>query len=182
MSKRRKNPPGPATPEIAPVPAILDPEAMRRRRRRRLLFVGAVLVAIPLFELISYQVRAITVTLVNASEAPIRDVRVEYTGGSFKEVELAPGGAVTRVIRPDYSFKSPDFSSYRTTIRFGTADGGLIRQFIRVSSMDYTARETYTIRPSAPGTPGASLVVDHTTEPGFPLGEIRAFLKRLGLR
>jgi hypothetical protein len=179
MSKRRKAKSGTSTPEIAPVPAILDPETTRRRRKRRWIFVASVLVAVPVFEAVAYRFRAVEITVVNATEAPIRDLRVEFPGGSFERAQLDPKGGVTHVVRPDYSFSTADFSSYRTTIRLATADGGLVRHNIRISSVDYTARETYTLRPGAPGLP---LALDHTTEPGFPLGEIRSLMKRLGLR
>ena len=105
-------------------------------------------------------------------------LKVAYPGGSFEQDELKSGGTMTRLIRPDYTFGRDDFSTYRTTIRFGTGDGRLSRHNIRIQSLDYSAGETYSVRP---GPPGLGVEVEHMTEPGFPLGTIRSLFRSLGL-
>ncbi|WP_435016582.1 hypothetical protein TA3x_004150 [Tundrisphaera sp. TA3] len=179
MSKRNKNRPAKGGAPLAPIPTPLDPEALRRRRRRRWIFLLSILVAAPIVEAIAYQFRSITVALVNRTEMPLHGIRIEFPGGVVERAELAPGAADVHQIRPDFSFSLADFSSYRTMIRFGTGAGMLSRHNIKITSIDYSSRETYTIRPGPPGMP---LVLDHTTEPGFPLGQIRDLFRSLGLR
>lgn len=167
---------------MAPVPPILDTEALRRRRRRRWIFILSILAAAPAVEAIAYHWRAISITVVNRSNGPIRALRVEYPGGSFEQAELDAGGAVTHLVRPNYSFSMANFSSYRTLIRFEGVGGVLFRQYVPIASLDYTAHETYTARPGPPGPQSLPITLDHTTEPGFPLGEIRSLFRRLGIR
>ncbi|WP_435005687.1 hypothetical protein P12x_003498 [Tundrisphaera lichenicola] len=160
-----------------PVPqSTLD--ALKRRRNRRLLFVGLLAISFPILEVIAYQFRAITITIDNRTGGPITDLAVEYPGGSFEIPEIKPEGDATRVIRPDYSFQSNQFSTYLLTIRFHTSDGIVFRQTGRIGALDYSATEKYVIE-KVPTS--VQLQLQHTTAPGFPLGTIRDLLKGLGL-
>jgi hypothetical protein len=152
-------------------------EALKRRRNRRFLFIGLIALAFPLLELIAYQFRAITVVLINRSDVLAKGVEVTYPGGSFEVPELKPGGSVTRVIRPDYTFKGEHFSTYSTTVRFATDDGGFFRQLGRAGALDYSATERYEIT----RTPVENRIqLQHTTRPGFPLSLARDLMDRLG--
>ncbi len=160
-------------------PSGLTPGQMvRRRRNRRMLFLLVVAVTLPLLEVLAYRYRSILITVVNRSEAVVTKVKVSYPGGSFEAKELKPGGELTQLARPIYTFTSDEFSTYRTMITFSTADGGFIRQNGRTGTIDYSARETYSIQPE-PAT--GSVGIKHTTSPGFPLGAIRDLLTKLGI-
>lgn len=178
MSKRSQRARRTQPPAPEPVPATFDPEGIRRRRRRRWIFLASCLVAAVASELVAYQVRAVTITLENRCDFPLRKIRIAFPGGSIDAEGLEPGATLERVIRPDYTFAPGKFSTYETTIRFGTPDGQLSGHRIPIQSFDYTAREIYTLRPSGPGTP---LMLDRRTETGFPIRQIRAGLRRLGL-
>ena len=152
-------------------------EAVKRRRNRRLIFVALVGISFPILELIAYQFRAITVTVSNRSKQPITKLKVTYAGGSFEAPELKPGGSVTRLIRPDFTFKGEQFATYPLEIRLAHADG-IIGQNGRVGSIDFSAHEIYTIEPAPLGV---SVELKHKTSPGFPLSLIRDLLERLGI-
>jgi hypothetical protein len=153
-------------------------DALKRRRNRRLIFLGLLMLSFPILEVIAYRFRAITMTIDNRSNLPVTNLKVTYPGGSFEVPELKPGGDVTRVTRPDFTFKGDEFSTYRLTIQFTTADGGVFRQMGRTGALDYSATERYIIE--ALPTNG-QVQLKHTTSPGFPLGAIRDILKGLGI-
>lgn len=151
--------------------------AFRKRRNRRYLFLGLIALSFPLIEAIAYQYRAIEITVVNNFREPITRVKVVYPGGQFEEAEIKPEDSITRTIRPDFTFKSQDFSTYKLDIRFFTA-GGFFHQYSKAGTIDYSAREIYTVVPSPPA---GQADLQHVTKPGFPLGTVREVLKRLGL-
>jgi len=153
-------------------------EIVRRRRNRRMIFLGVVAVMSPLLEVVAYRYRSILITVANRSDEVVTNIKVTYPGGSFEAKELKPGGELTQLARPTYTFSKDEFSTYRTIISFSTADGSSIRQNGRTGTIDYSARETYTIQTEgANGTMG----IKHTTSPGIPLGTIRDLLAKLGL-
>jgi len=163
-------------PGTKPAPTA---ETLKRRRYRRLIFVGLIGLAFPILEVIAYQFRAITVTISNRSNQPITDLKVTYPGGAFDAPELKSGGSITRVIRPDFTFKGANFATYPLNVRFATSNG-IIRGGGPVGTIDFSAHETYTIEPAPLEVPVQ--VVKHTTSPGFPLSLIRDLLERLGIR
>lgn len=151
-------------------PELTPAEVVRRRRRRRLVFLGALAVLIPLLEVVAYQFRSIQFVVVNRSDAIVHDVKLTYPGGSFEAAELKAGSTATHAGRPEYAFRSGNFSTYWATISVKTPDNGFIRLSGRIGTVDYSARETYTIQPDEANQ---QLVIKHTTHPGFPLGTIR---------
>ena len=151
--------------------------AVKRRRNRRLIFVALIGISFPILELIAYQFRAITVTVSNRSKQPVTKVKVTYPGGEFDAPELKPGGSITRVIRPDFSFQGSNFATYLLEVHLATANG-IIRQRGRVGTIDFSAHETYIIEPAPLDPP---IQIRHTTSPGFPLSLIRDLLERLGI-
>ena len=153
-------------------------EAVKRRRNRRLIFVALIGISFPILELVAYQFRVITVTVSNRSKQPITNLKVTYAGGSFDAPEVKPGGSVTRLIRPDFTFKGEHFATYLLGIRFAYPDGIFSQQGNRVGTIDFSAHETYVIEPSPLIVP---VQVRHTTSPGFPLSLIRDLLERLGI-
>lgn len=160
-----------------PTPATI-PELIRRRRNRRLIFVGLVGLSFPILEAIAYRFRAIAITVDNRSDRAITGVEVSYPGGSFEAPEIKPGGAITRLTRPDFSFRGSDFCTYRLTIRFTTADGAFHSQTGRTGALDFSAHETYVFESALPEGPAQ---LKHATSPGFPLSAIRDILTRLGV-
>ncbi len=154
-------------------------EIIRRRRNRRFLFVAVVVVALPVLEVISYQYRAITIVIANKAEVPLTRLKVTYPGGLFEAPELKAGASVTHVARPNFTFTREKFSMYELFLTFTTPDKGSIRQFARTGSIDYSARETYTVEPDPQD---GKLVIKHTTDPGFPLSAIRDLFRSLGVR
>lgn len=154
-------------------------EIVRRRRNRRMIFLGVVAVSLPLLEVLAYRYRSIQITVANRSDEVVTNIKVTYPGGSFEAKELKPGAELSELTRPLYTFTKDEFSTYRTVITFSTADGGVIRQNGRTGTVDYSARETFTIQ-----NEGANAVMDikHTTSPGIPLGTIRDLLTKLGMR
>jgi hypothetical protein len=152
-------------------------DALKRRRNRRLIFVGLIALSFPILEVIAYRFRAITMTINNRTVGPVTNLEVTYPGGSFREAEIKPGGEVIRVTRPDFRFSGNEFSTYPLTIRFSTADGGIIRQLIRAGALDYSATEKYTIEMVPPD---GHIQLKHTSSPGFPLNVVRDLLARLG--
>ena len=142
---------------------MTTPEALRRRRNRRFLFVGLIGLSFPILEVIAYQFRVITITFDNRSDGPITKLKVTYPGGSFEESEVKPGGEVTRVTRPDYTFKGEQFSTYSMTIRYAAEDG-LHSQIGRAGALDYSAQEIYTITQTPPE---GRLQLEHTTLAGI---------------
>jgi hypothetical protein len=152
-------------------------DALKRRRNRRLIFVGLVGLSFPILEVIAYRFRAITMTIDNRTVGPITDLKVTFPGGSLDEPEIKPGGEVTRVTRPDFTFSGKEFSTYPLTIRFTTADGGVIREMVRAGALDYSATEKYTIQMVPPD---GHIQLKHATSPGFPLSVIRDLLARMG--
>ena len=156
-------------------PAPTPGEVVRRRRTKRLILLGVVAVVLPLAEVVAYRFRSILIVVVNKSDEPIRNVKVIYPGGSFGAPELKPGAEVTEAARPDYTFTRESFSNYPTTVSFATAAGDLKRLNYKAGTVDYSARETYTIQPDPAGT---GVEIKHSTHPGFPLGTIRDLLGR----
>jgi len=163
-----------AKPGTTPMPGDL----VRRRRNRRMIFLAVVAVLLPLLEVAAYQFRAILIVVSNDSNEVVTDMKVTYPGGSFEAKELKPGAERTELTRPNFTFTSAEFSTYRTTITLTTADGGRTRQAGRTGTVDYSARETFSIRNVGPS--GAT-EIKHTTHPGFPLGTIRDLLTKLGV-
>lgn len=160
------------------VPPELPIEVLRRRRTKRLILVGVVAAALPLFEVIAYQFRAITVTIENRAETPITRFKMVYTGGSTTIDEIRPGATAVRVIRPNYQFGGGEhFSTYHLELQFTTGDGSFFRQVGRAGTLDYSARERYVIEAPVPGQPAQ---LKHSTSPGFPLGAVRDLIARLG--
>jgi hypothetical protein len=153
------------------------PNVVKRRRRRRLIFVALIGISFPILELIAYQFRVITVTIINRSNQPITDLLVSYSGGSFDAPELKAGGSITRLIRPDFNFKGERFATYLFEIHFKHANG-IGRQKMWPGTIDFSAQETYTVEPM-PLEGGVQ--VKHTTTPGFPLSVVRNLLDRLGI-
>ena len=154
-------------------------DALRRRRNRRFLFVGLLALSFPILEVIAYQFRAITITLVNRSELAIKGITVTYSGGAFDVPELKPRGSLTRLIRPDFTFKfkGDQFSTYNLTIRYATEDGNSYGQIGRAGALDYSAREIYTFTQTPPN---GRVQLQHTTRLGFPLSLVRDLMDRLG--
>lgn len=159
-------------------PKPLTPgEVVRRRRQRRFLLLAAVAVLLPVLEVLAYQFRSILIVVTNKSEEVVTDLHLTYPGGSIDARELKPGGELTHVARPTYSFGRDHFSTYLTAMRFTTARGDFIRQSGRAGTIDYSAGETYAIQPDPSG---AGLTIKHSTQPGFPLGTIRNLLAKFG--
>ncbi len=156
------------------------PEAVRRRRNRRLLFVALLGLSFPILEAVAYRFRAITITLVNRSETPIRGLKVTYSGGSFDTPEIKPGGSTSQLTRPDFSFQGDQFASYALSIRFAAEGGKIFGQIGRAGTIDFSATEVYTVIP-IPREGLMELQLQHTTRPGFPLSLIRDLMERMGL-
>jgi hypothetical protein len=152
-------------------------EAVKRRRNRRFIVVGLIGLSFPILEVIAYQFRTITITINNRSDRPLTDLKVIYAGGSFDAAELKPGGSVSRVIRPDFTFRGAKFATYPLDIQFRAANG-IIRQSGRIGTIDFSAHETFTIETTPLEVP---IQAKHTTSPGFPLSLIRDLLERLGI-
>jgi hypothetical protein len=150
---------------------------LRRRRNKRFLFVGILAISFPILEVIAYQFRAITITMVNRSEVAIKGIKFTYSGGAFDVAELKPGGSLTRLIRPDFSFNKNQFSTYTLSIRFTSENGQIIGQMGRAGALDYSAQEVYTI---VQAPPNGEIQVQHATRPGFPLSLVRDLMERLG--
>ena len=150
---------------------------VRRRRNRRFMTVGLLAIALPIVELIAYQFRAITISLVNRSEVLIKGVKVTYPGGEIEASDLKPGGSVNRVIRPRFSFQGAPFSTYALTIRY-TPENGQVNGYLgRVGTIDYSATEMYTFTQSPPA---GEIQLQHASRPGFPLSLVRDLMERLG--
>ena len=154
-------------------------EVIRRRWVRRFLLLAAIVVALPLLEVIAYQYRGILITVVNHSEAVVTDVKFTYSGGSFEAKQLKPGAEITHLARPDFSFGRGNFSTYASRISIVAPAGRFKLDLPRTGTVDYSAQETYAIE--GEGVPGA-LRFQHSTRPGFPLGTIRDLLSKLGIR
>jgi hypothetical protein len=154
-------------------------EARRSRRNRRLIFVGLIGLSFPIFEFIAYRFRTITISIVNQTGQAVRSIKVTYAGGAFDSAELKPGASLNRVIRPDFSFTSSQFSTYPLSIRLSTEDGQIFGQTGRAGALDYSAQEIFTV---ALLPPEGRVQIQHTTRPGFPLGLIRDILERLGIK
>jgi hypothetical protein len=162
-------------PETTPTATV---EALKRRRNRRLLFVGLIALSVPILEGIAYRFRAITMVVDNRTDGPITRLKVTYPGGSIEEPEIKPGGVVSRVICPDFSFHGSAFSTYRLTIQFSSANGAVIKQIGRAGALDYSATEKYVIETTPPD---GQVQIHHKTSPGFPLGTVGDLLAGLGI-
>lgn len=162
------------SPEAKPP---VTPESLRKRRNRRFLFVGLIALSFPLLELIAYQFRAITVTVVNRSNVLVKGIKVVYTGGAYEAAELKSGSTLTRQIRPDFTFQKNQFSTYTLAIRFSTDNGQIFGQMGHVGALDYSAQEIYTITELPPE---GRVQLEHTTRPGFPLSLVRDLMGRMG--
>ena len=154
------------------------PEALRKRRNRRFIFLGIVAISFPILEVVAYRFRAITITVANRSDESITGVRLSFDGGEIEAPELRPGGSITRVVRPDFTFKKDQFATYSMTVQFTTEQGVRRRQIGRIGSIDFSAHEQYAIESGPPNEP---VVLKHSTSPGFPLSTIRDLLGRLGI-
>ncbi len=152
-------------------------EALKRRRNRRLIFVGLVALSFPILEAIAYRFRAIEMTVENRSNRPITAIKLTYAGGSFDAPDLKPGGSITRVTRPDFTFNTAQFSTYPLSIEFYAANGDRFRQVGRAGALDYSAHESYIVELAPPEGP---FQLKHQTYPGFPLNAIRGLMARLG--
>ena len=71
-------------------PAVL--EAIKKRRNRRFLFVGLIGLSFPILEAIAYRYRAITISLINKTDEPIKRLKVNYGSGEFDAEEVKPNG------------------------------------------------------------------------------------------
>jgi len=154
-----------------------DVKALRRRRNRRFLFLGVVALSFPILEVIAYQFRTITITIVNRTREPLQRLKVSYDGGAFDADEVKPDGVLTRVIRPDFSFKGDHALTYQMSIRFASGTG-FMSQIGRVGSLDFSATEIYTV---VAQPPDGHIQLQHTTRPGFPLSLVRDVAEKLGL-
>ena len=153
-------------------------EELKRRRYRRLLYVALFGISIPILEVVAYQFRAITITIDNQTDQPVRKIEVIYDGGKFDAPEIKPGERFTRVIRPDFRFQSDQFATYAFAIHLST-DRQILRQSGgRAGALDFSAHEIYTIQAIPPK---GELQLQHTTKPGFPLSLIRDLMDRLGI-
>ena len=174
--ERRKLARATAAPDVSLTPTA--GEVIRRRRNRRMLFLGLVAVLLPTLEVVAYQFRSILIVVANRSDQVVTNVKVTYPGGEMEAKEIKPGGELTHVARPDYSFTKQDFSSYRVNVSASTATGAFRLIEPKVGTVDYSARETFAIQPEGENGP---LTIKHTTYPGFPLGPIRDLLTQLGV-
>jgi hypothetical protein len=156
-------------------------EILKRRRNKRFLFVAIVGICFPIFELIAYQFRAITISFANRSELVVRSIKVTYDGGAFQLPEIKPGGVAVKVIRPNFNFslKSHQFSTYKMRISLSAENGSIIGQMGDAGALDFSATELYTIN-SVP--PKNDIQLQHTTRAGFPLGLVRDLMERLGFK
>jgi hypothetical protein len=155
--------------------------ALKRRRNKRWVLVGILAASFPIFELIAYQFRAITITFVNKLDQPIKDIKLTYDGGSMEIPELKPGVSESRRIRPDFSFRGNKFATYSQTISYKTQDGIMARQLGRAGALDFSAREFYTIEPQL-NEKGLQIQIQHSTQPGFPMSLVRDLIESLGFR
>jgi hypothetical protein len=172
--RRKKQAEGKDSPDAKP---STTSEIFRRRRNKRFLVVGLIAITFPILEVIAYQFRAITITMVNRSNVAIKGIKVSYTGGGFDAPDLKPGASLTRLIRPDFSFKRETFSTYALSIRY-TPENGMINGFMgRVGAIDYSAQEMYTFSQSPPDE---TVQLQHASRPGFPLSLVRDLMERLG--
>ena len=131
-------------------PAQLTPVQMvRRRRNRRMIFLGIIAVALPLLEVAAYRFRSIMIIVNNQSDEIVTNVKVTYPGGSFEAKELKPGGQLTEVTRPNFTFTKDAFSTYLTEVMISTGTGRN-RLITRTGTVDYSARETYSIQSEGP--------------------------------
>jgi len=162
--------------EGKPAKSTATTVALRRRRNRRFLYIALLGISFPILELIAYQFRAITITLVNRSEVAINGIKVTYTGGAFDTPELKPGGSLTRLIRPDFTFKGEHFSTYAMSIRYTPEKFGIMAHLGRAGALDYSAQEIYTFTRSPEGV----VQLQHTSRAGFPLSLVRDLMERLG--
>jgi hypothetical protein len=161
----------------APVKSAATIEALRRRRNRRFLFVGLIGISFPILEAIAYQFRTVTISMVNRSDLLVKRIKLTYAGGEIDVPELKPGGSFSRLIRPNYTFKFDQFSTYPMSIRFATEDGQIIGQMGRAGTLDYSPTELYTIVQTPPE---GRIQLQHNTRPGFPLSLVRNLMERLG--
>ena len=167
-----------AARQQAEPPRATPAEVVRRRRYRRFFFLALIALALPLLEAVAYQYRGILIIVVNNSDEVVKNVKFTYSGGSFEEKELKPGGEITHLARPEYHFSRGSFSTYSVRVSAAGAQATFSLIDPRTGTVDYSARETYAIEPEE--TPGI-LKFNHTTRPGFPLGAIRDLLTKLGV-
>jgi hypothetical protein len=165
--------------ESKAAPSATTSAILRRRRNKRFLFVGLLGLSFPILEVIAYQFRAITITIINRAEVGVKGVKVIYSNGAFDLPELKPGGSATRVIRPDFSFSRDQFSTFTMSIRFSADNGQIFGQMGRVGALDYSSQEIYTITQTPPE---GHIQLQHTTRPGFPLSLVRDLMDRLGFK
>ena len=152
-------------PSPVPAKSAATTEALRRRRNRRFLFVALIGISFPILEIIAYQFRNVTISMVNRSDLLVKRIKLTYAGGEIDVPELKPGGSFSRLIRPNYSFSSNQFSTYSMSIRFATEDGQIIGQMGRAGTLDYSPTELYTIVQTPPE---GRIQLQHNTRPGFP--------------
>jgi hypothetical protein len=162
--------------EGKPAKSAATSEALRRRRNRRFLYIALLGISFPILEVIAYRFRAITITMVNRSDLMIKGIKVTYSGGAFDAPELKPGASLTRLVRPDFTFKGEHFSTYAMTIRYIPENAGIMGHLGRAGALDYSAQEIYTFTKAPEGL----IQLQHTTRPGFPLSLVRDLMERLG--
>ena len=160
------------------VPPLTPAQVVRKRRYRRFLLLAIIAVVLPLAEVVAYQWRGILITVVNHSNNLVRNVKFSYPGGGFEAKELKPGGEITHLARPNYSFSRASFSTYPVRVSATGENTTISLIDPKTGTVDYSARETYTIESEE--LPG-SLKFHHTTRPGFPLGLLRDLLTSLGV-
>ncbi len=152
-------------------------EELKRRRYRRLMYVALIGLSFPILEFIAYQFRAITITIDNRTDQMINKVQVIYDGGAFDTPALKPGETFNRVIRPNFTFTSKQFSTYAFTIRLD-AENVKLSQLGRAGAVDYSAEEIYNI---VALPPDGRVQIQHATRLGFPMRLVRDLMDRLGI-
>lgn len=124
----------------------IEPPRPASRRPASIAVIVAVVLLGTLFGLATaLSRRTVRVTLINHGKTALRQIRVDYSGGSLTLPDMSVGGYGGVEFRPRRPITSADPGLYEITVRCETADGIPLVAKTRVDRFAFRAERVYAV-------------------------------------